>query len=357
MSRKLASVVRVAKVSDISNSDNLSVAEMEDKGWRVVVSRGSLRAGDLAVYFEIDSALPVEDSRYGFLKQRCLKEFKRGNEVVLSTLRIKTVKLRGVISQGLLLPLSDFPELSGCGVGADVSSILHIEHYDELAAPFRHEHGVFVARSESRGEFPSFIPKTDEERIQNLVEYFETMKGKRFEVTSKDDGTSMTVYYAPSLHEEDPFRVCSRNQDLKRSNENSLWKIANTYELESKLKSLGRELAFQGELVGPGVNGNRDLYKEHEWHVFRIWDIARACFLEASERRALCAELKIPHVPVIEEECPVFDRYRTLDELLSYAEGQTVHGHEREGLVFKEIGTEVPVTFKAVSNRYLLKIK
>ena len=67
--------------------------------------------------------------------------------------------------------------------------------------------------------------------------------------------------------------------------------------------------------------------------------------------------LKIPHVPVIEEDCPVFDRYRTLDELLSYAEGQTVHGHEREGLVFKEIDTEVPVTFKAVSNRYLLKIK
>ena len=67
MSRKLASVVRVAKVSDISNSDNLSVAEMEDKGWRAVVSRGSLRAGDLAVYFEIDSALPVEDSSYGFL--------------------------------------------------------------------------------------------------------------------------------------------------------------------------------------------------------------------------------------------------------------------------------------------------
>lgn len=357
MIRKLASVVRIAKVSEIPNSDNLSVAEMDGKGWRVVISRGSLRVGDLAVYFEIDSALPPDDVRFAFLKLRCLKEFKRGNEVVLSTLRIKTVKLRGVISQGLLLPLTEFPELSGSAVGDDVGLILHVGHYDEVAAPYRHEHGVFVAHSESRGEFPTFIPKTDEERIQNLVEYFATLKGRRFEVTSKDDGTSMTVYYAPSFHETDPFRVCSRNHDLKPSDQNSLWKVSRQYELESKLKSLGRELAFQGELVGPGINGNRDLYKEHEWHVFRIWDISRACYLEATERREICAQLGIPHVPVVDESCPVFDLYDTLDKLLSYAEGQTVHGHEREGLVFKEVGTESPITFKAVSNRYLLKMK
>ena len=96
---------------------------------------------------------------------------------------------------------------------------------------------------------------------------------------------------------------------------------------------------------------------EGPWHVFRIWDIQRACYLEASERRALCRELGLAHVPVVEEACPVFDRFTSMDSLLAFAEGKTIHDHEREGLVFKEIGTTHPVTFKVVSNKYLLKMK
>ena len=87
------------------------------------------------------------------------------------------------------------------------------------------------------------------------------------------------------------------------------------------------------------------------------WDIENACFLLPEERRELCRRYKIPHVPVIEEECPVFDRFHSVEEILAFAEGKTVHGHEREGLVFKEIGTGHPFSFKAVSNRYLLKLK
>ena len=355
--RKLASIVRISSVREIADSARLSVAEMEGKGWLVVVARDSLHSGDLAVYFEIDSALPPADKRFEFLKERCLKEWKRNGEVSKSVIRIKTVKLRGVISQGLLIPLTDFPELADMQPGDDVTEKLGVEHYDEVSAPFQDHHGENHMVLIKRGDFPGFIPKTDEERIQNLTEYFETMRGKLFEVTAKDDGTSMTVYYAPSIHEADPFRVCSRNFDMLPAEKCTLWEVARKLKLEEKLSAYGRELAFQGELVGPGINGNRDLYADFEWHVFRIWDIANACYLEASQRRALCRELGIAHVPVIDEACPVFDRFTTIDSLLAFAEGKTVHGHEREGLVFKEIGTTHPVTFKVVSNKYLLKIK
>ena len=271
----------------------------------------------------------------------------------MEVIRIKTIRLRGTLSQGVLLPISQFPELKDCTEGTDVTNQLHVQHYDEISLPF--QGNVVQLFSGSRGPFPLFIPKTDEERIQNLDAYFETMKGRCFEITAKDDGTSMTAYYSPSMHNSDPFRVCSRNYDLKPDEPSSLWEIARKYRLEEKLKSTSRELAFQGELVGPGINGNNDLYTSFEWHVFRIWDISRACYLEARERRNLCAELGIPHVQVIDTCCRIFDCFSSMEKLLTFAEGKTLRGHEREGLVCKETGTEHPVTFKVVSNRYLLK--
>ena len=355
--RKLASIVTIREVKDIPWSDTLSVASMQGKGWQVVIGRDSLKPGDRAVYFEIDSALPPTDSRFDFLKEKCLKTWSLNGEVLKQTIRIKTMKIRGVVSQGLLMPLTEFPELANLPDGEDVTARLGVEHYDEVAAPFRAFDGTLRVSGDALGEFPEFIPKTDEERIQNLTDCFETMKGKLFEVTSKDDGCSMTVYFSPSHFPDAPFGVCSRNKNLKDTDTNSLWEIARKYQLPSKLAHIGRELAFQGEFVGPGCNGNRDLYRESEWHVFRIWDIENACFLLPEERRELCLRYKIPHVPVIEEECPVFDRFHSVEEILAFAEGKTVHGHEREGLVFKEIGTGHPFSFKAVSNRYLLKLK
>lgn len=116
------------------------------------------------------------------------------------------------------------------------------------------------------------------------------------------------------------------------------------------------ELAIQGELVGPRMNGNRDLYTDYEWHVFRIWDIKRQCFLIPTKRREVCKELNLKHVSVISENMEVFKIFKSGKEILKYAEGKTSRGNEREGLVFKE-NTENPITFKAVSNKYLLKNK
>ncbi len=366
MARKLASIVRIASVSPIPDADRLEVVEMEGKGWRVVTAKGEFHPGDLAVYFEIDSYLPPDDERYAFLRERCLRKFvSKGGSVLREGLRIKTAKLRGVVSQGLVMPVAKFPELAEGGaapeVGRDVTADLHVDHFDEVAEAMRPVAGG-IGADDAMGPFPGFIPKTDEERIQNLADYFTTMRGRLFEVTEKNDGTSVTMFYAPSMDAENPFGVCTRNQRLKPPSdgaEGSLpWRVALKGNAEAAIRAAcdakGAELAFQGELVGPGVNANRDFYRDWEWHVFRIWNISSATFLPPGEARAICAQVGLQYVPVIAESMDVFNELTDTDALLAFAEGKTARGNEREGLVFKAVDAPY-VSFKAVSNRYLLK--
>lgn len=360
--RKLASIVEIASCDPIPETERLSVATMKGKGWRVVTGRDEFAPGDRAVYFEIDSYLPPDDERYAFLRERCLKRFvSKGGGVLREGVRIKTAKLRGVISQGLLMPIAKFPEADGMEVGADLTALLKVDHYDEVKEMLQPAMGNPL-NSEAMGDFPSFIPKSDEERLQGLAEYFTTMKGRRFEVTAKDDGTSATVFFSPTIDEADPFGVCSRNLRLKRppaDSPSAFWQVVAKYDLEAKLKKsfeeTKRELALQGELVGPGINADRDRYTDFEFHVFRIWDVKEQRFLDPRERRAFCKERDIPHVAVLHEDFPFFDELPTMEDALQFAEGKTLRGNEREGVVMKASDGIDDTHFKVVSNRYLLK--
>lgn len=340
--RKLASVVRVGALSVLPGADGFRRATLEGRGWQVVVPAGRLAAGGRAVYFEIDSVLPLADGRFTSLAEDAPPEWVREAGAVV----VRSARIGGALSQGALLPLDLFPELADYADGADVTERLGVS-LDRSGERVR-------GREEARGPFPGFVPKTDEERIQNLPDFFRTMRGRFFEVTEKLDGTSMTVFHSRLFQGGSPFRVCSRNLDLRATEESPYWRVARKYDLPRKLRTWARELAFQGELVGPGVNGNRGGYAELEWRVFRIWDIARACFLETTERRALCRRLGIPHVPIVNAASPVFDRYPTLNLLMAAVDGPGLTGRPREGLVFKEAGRTCPISFKAVSNRYLL---
>ena len=364
--RKLASIVTIATSTPIPDTDRLSVATMVGKGWNVVTGRDEFKPGDKAVYFEIDSYLPADDSRYEFLKERCLRKFvSKSGQVLKEGIRIRTCKLRGVISQGLLMPIQgNYPELHDAKDGDDVTEYLKVEHYDEVAEALKPATGGNPVAADALGKFPSdFIPKTDEERIQNLGDYFEKMKGRVFEVTEKNDGSSVTMFYSKAVDPDDPFGVCTRNLRLKRETEKGTipvpWQMFLKYDMETKLERMcavmERELALQGELVGPGINGNRDLYTDWEWHVFRIWDISNQKFLNPNKAEELCQEFELQYVPVISSAMQVFDMFNTMDELLKFAEGKTAKGHEREGLVFKSVDDKPYVSFKAVSNRYLLK--
>lgn len=363
--RKLASVVRIGETYPIEDSDFLSVAIPGGTAWRVVTGRDEFKPGDLAVYFEIDSGLPVDDPRYEFLKEKALRKFadKRGN-ILRQIIRIKTIKLRGVISQGLLMPIDKFPEAEGHEIGDDLTEALGVLHYDDVQVEVQAllDTSTKAGTGRPAGVFPSYVPKTDETRIQSLPDWVESLKGVKWEVSVKLDGSSCTIGYSPSYREgKSPFFVCSRNFELKDDDEvySAWWDIARKYDLPAKLPQYCQthdcELALQGELIGPGMNGNRDGLTDRELRIFRIWDIKNQYFLTTSERVTVCNALGIPHVPLLALRMDVFTELPTVDDILKFAEGKTFNGHEREGLVFKEADTHYPRSFKAVSNAYLLK--
>ena len=427
MARKLASIVEIESCEPIPDTERLSVATMKWKGWKVVTGRDEFKPGDLCVYFEIDAALDPTDDRYSFLRERCLRKFvSKGGNVLREVIRIKTCKLRGVVSQGLLMPIGKFPELNqllnekypaGEGavrefrmsengvvseihlldavpdvngkrrlfvierarildwpnpehphppshleglVGEDVTELLHVEHYDEVKEQLQPAMGNPIS-ADAMGKFPTaFCPKTDEPRLQGLTEYFDTMKGKFFEVTEKRDGASISFGYCPMIDAENPFMVCSRNLRLKSEKADGtvpmMWQTVRALGLDWKCV-IAPNLMFQAEFCGMGVNGNADRLNEYTIEVFRVYDVEKQEFVEAMERRVLCCVMDIPHVPVIAPALDVFNRFHNIDEILPYADGKTVRGNPREGLVFKEVGTTHPISFKVVSNKYLLKQK
>lgn len=354
--RKLATIRTVESVNPIEGADRIEYITMKDLGWKVVVGKGEVKVGDLIVYFEIDSALqciPIFD----FLKDRCYKRWTNvDGAVVDECYRIKTAKLRGIVSQGLVIPLSKFyagPASVHYDDGDDMTGVLGVRHYDEIKEKFAPVSGV------AKGAFPSaWIPKTDEERVQNLMWMFSDPEcaETEYEVTEKVDGSSLTVAYSPSMRPENPFFVCSRNQELEYD-QNTKWCVALARDgvLDKLIRfynETGFEYAFQGELVGPGFNGNRDAYPEQHWKIFKVWDVKNQKYLTPETRQSVCARIGLEHVNVLKCGWKAFKSLDTLDKMLEFAKGKTALGHEREGVVFKSMDGNY--SFKCINNKYLL---
>jgi len=361
--RKLASIRKIDEVKAHPNADALELAVVG--GWQVVVKKGEFLAGDLAVYFEIDSWIPHEIAPF-LSKGSNPREFRgvKGE-------RLKTIKLRGEISQGLLLkPLTDsgvravisgyVPEY-GWGatqafiLGDDVTEFLQVQKWEaDIPAHLA---------GQVEGTFPSFIRKTDQERVQNLkLEVASAYMGaERFEITVKLDGSSMTVFY-----NNGEVGVCSRNQQLKINDENAdnaFVKTAIETNILSAVKevseNLGRNLAIQGELMGPGVQGNKENFSSLKFFVFDIFDIDKYEYLRPAARYEVLDMLKAAgftgeHVPVLEAETLLPSS--NIQELLEFAEGKSINAAQREGLVFKSTSTDFYLSFKAISNKWLLKL-
>ena len=339
--RKLATIRKIDEIRPIEGADAIEAAVVG--GWTVVVKKGEFQAGALAVYLEIDSWVPHDLAPF-LSKGSEPREFNgvKGE-------RLRTVKLRGQVSQGLLLPLSVFPHSLGFDyatdktVGEDVSHWLGIQKYE---APIPAQLAGDVA-----GPFPTEMPKTDQERIQNLTEELKEWQGDSkftWEITEKLDGSSMTVFVNGDVE-----GVCSRNWSLKETEGNTLWKVARREQLIAKIRRSGRNLALQGELIGEGIQGNRYGIVGQQFYLFDIYDIDRGEYMTPFERRTFCDTHGIKHVPVIAKEMVIQE---FVQGLLDMAEGKSVlNGKaEREGLVFK-CNTFGGPTFKAISNKFLLK--
>ena len=344
--RKLASIRTIIDILPIAGADMIELAIVD--GWNVVVAKeAGHQIGNKVVYCEIDSFLPVEPE-FEFLRKT---SFKKMNEV--EGFRLKTIKLRGQISQGLILSLPDAINVIKrrqfhidselISVGLDVTELLGIQKYEppipaDLAGKVK-------------GLFPSFLRKTDEERIQNLKTEYEEWRtsGKTFYVTEKLDGSSATFYI-----KDDVFGVCSRNLELLETEGNTFWKVARELDLETKMRNFGGDFSLQGELIGNGIQGNPYKITGQSVRFFNVYDIESSEYLSLHQFKFITNTLGLETVPVLNED---FTLPKEVDELLSYAENKSVLNpqFDREGVVIRS--TDRTVSFKCISNKFLLKEK
>jgi RNA ligase (TIGR02306 family) len=330
--RALVTIQRVKAITAIPNSDFLETAHV--MGWQCVVKKNEFKEGDLGVYFEVDSFLPV-DPRYEFLRASSYRDNEDNGE----GFRIRTAKMRGQLSQGLFLALSQFPEIEGCGEGDDVTEKLGVKKWyiPETSAAG----GTII------GERPYGIPASDEIRIQSAPELIESLRGKPYYITTKMDGTSGIVYYI-----DGKIGCCSRNKEIKDEADALYWTPVYKYGLREKLAQYGKNIVLTGEICGPGIQKNRLRLREHEWYVFDVkdWDAGR--YLSYDEALALCSSFGLPFVP-LEERGDSFAY--TLEELLEKARGKYPSGVDKEGIVVRDSASPKNISFKTLNNDALLK--
>jgi RNA ligase (TIGR02306 family) len=341
--RMLATVQEVAEIKPIPNAD--AIEALRINGWWVVAKKDEFKVGDDVVFIEVDAWVPHHLAP--FLSKGKEPRVYKG----VSGERLRTVKLRGQLSQGLVLPLTAVPESALWF--EDLTEVLGIQKWERELSP--------QLAGLAKGNFPSFIAKTDQERIQNLPEIIDELD-VRYEVTTKLDGSSITIYV-----KDGEVGVCSRNLELKLDESNA----GNTFvktAMESRLleslewfhKETRQNIAIQGELMGPGIQGNREKLDEHRIYIFDVWDIDRQAYLGNDERQwvlesALSICERVRHVPRFHHDVTLRELGVTcIDDLLEMANQHKSLNHPiAEGFVFKEVyGNH---SFKVISNRFLMK--
>jgi RNA ligase (TIGR02306 family) len=372
----------ISQINPHPNADAIELATV--RGWQVVVKRGDFKPGDLAVYFEIDSFLPVREE-FEFLRKSCF----RSHPELGDGFRLRTIKLRGELSQGLLMPISildpykmtsnqsvqcfgrrlwdpNWESWTQCIVpleeGADLTELLEVQKYE---APIPTQLAGIA-----RGNFPHFIRKTDQERVQNCWNAMKLLDnyqhgGIDWVVEEKLDGSSCSIYtrflrdVAEGYYE---IGVCSRNLDLKLddNDDNAFIKTARRDGYLDQLPKLNMSIAIQAELCGPGIQGNKLKLEQTELFVFDIWLIDQQRYATRLERTDILRRLFPLGVKV--KQVPHLGTMRlpdTMESCLLMAEGKSTINPkaEREGIVFKSLTVieGVVPSFKCISNKFLLK--
>jgi RNA ligase (TIGR02306 family) len=332
--RQLASIQIIKDIIEHNNADTLEIARV--LGWTLCVMKGQFKVGDKIVFIEPDAILPEGKPEWEFMRTRGF--------------RLKTIKLCGVISQGLCFPFSILPE-GTYEEGQYVDEILGITQYQPYTPA--------QLAGEVKGSFPDFLFKSDEDRIQGVPELLQKHQGKKFYVSEKCDGTSMSVFLNNGI-----FGVCSRNLELKETEGNSYWKVARELNIESKLmgevNKLPMNVALQGELVGPGVQGNKYKLDKLTFLVFNVFDINRRKYLDYNDFKDVVYGLGLISVPIISEN---YLLPKTVDELVEFSKAQSLLNKDvlREGIVLRPLVEEYSedlrgrLSFKVINPDFLLK--
>jgi RNA ligase (TIGR02306 family) len=333
----------VLEILPIKGADVIELVKIN--GWQCVTKKNEFKIGELGVFLEIDS-IPPDEPLFSFLWTPKNVGSKSESFTRPDKFRIRTMKLRGVLSQGLFLPLRAFG-LDQVVEGQDLTEVLGIVKYEVPIAA--------IVGGVAQGPFPSFVPKTDELRVQSAPQVLDEIRGLPYAITLKYDGTSATFCVHPSDGE---FHACSRNYSVHKG-KNVYWQIAQRLQIESKLREFYPYLALQGEICGPGIQKNHLEIKQTEFFVFNIYDFKEGRYLNHDEARQILEKLELKAVETLERgESFNYD----LDRLLESAQGKYPNTkNEREGIVIRpliETTSEVlagRLSFKAISNQFLLK--
>jgi len=328
---KLASIEIVHNVEPIENADKIELISV--LGWKCVVQKGAFQKYDKCVYIALDSIVP-EVEPFIFLGEHN---------------RIKTRKMRGVYSQGLAMPLNLFaiPNLSMLERGADITEVLGIKKY-EKQIPINMQGLV-------KGAFPSFLRKTDEERVQNVPGILSRHADAECYITEKLDGTSVTYFINNGV-----FGVCSRNLELQDGS-NIYWDMARKFGIEEALKSFtGRNLALQGEIIGPRIQNNPYELTENMFMAFSVFDIDKQAFGGLDDLMLSTLDKDVPMVPVVDAK--FFIGSKTVDDIIKMAIGPSMLNlkSKREGLVVRGL-IDLPdietgrFSFKVINNEYAME--
>ena len=357
--RNLATIQEIKWKKEIEGKDRIEIVGV--LGWQCITKKNEFQIGEYCIYVECDSVLP-ETEQFEFLRS---KKF-----------RIKTMKMAGVISQGICFPLSILPE-GKYELEQDVTDIIGVKQYEATMDTEREpitkpatktKYPKWLMRMEwfrqlvykkdhreGKG-FPIFISKTDESRVQNMPWILQNKS--EFVVTEKIDGQSGTFALvrhkskAPWKKDNFEYIVCSRNLRLWNKNDTSYWRASDKYEVESALKSLignNEWVAIQGECVASNVQGNKYKVTEPDLYVFNlIYPNGRVGSVEAKLK---CEKLGMKFVPILDEHYILPD---TVNEMLEYAHGDSALGHTiREGVVLRSLDGKQ--SFKAVDPLFLIK--
>lgn len=331
--------MKLATVQTISNLENIEGADLIEKatilGWQVVVKKGEYKVGDNCVYIQIDTYMPPLPE-YEFLKER--------------KYRVRTIKLKKQISQGLVIPL---PE-GVWKVGDDLTDIIGVTKYvkdieEHTESNWLRRIWYFLThlfKTKTRASFPKhLVPITDEERIQNIPEILEHRKGDLYVVSEKLDGSSITI-----IMDKKKFRICSRRFELFNDNEWS--QVFKTTQFKKYMLKLAEyystdNIIVQGEFIGK-PQGNKYHLQQNEIRLFNIYVNGER--LLQDHFYMVCKLFDIPCCPKIETIPLDF----TLQEIIEYADGKSkLLGIDREGVVFRCIRTGF--SFKVISNKFLIK--
>lgn len=346
--RKLASIQRIKEVLPIDGADRIELVKV--LGWQCVANKGVFKEGDLCVYFEIDSFLPMREE-FDFLRGNSYRK----NDYMGEGYRLKTMKFKGEISQGLVLPVSTFAELQDVKEKDDVTEQLHVR---EWSMPEEAGNGGTML-----GDRPSFIPYTDETRIQSMPSLFNEFQGIPYYITTKMDGSSHSVGLKMDDDGEIEVRYTGHKREFKDDGNCHFIEYVKPYidKMKAYMKENGiSEMVLQGEWCGAGIQKNRLKLQSPTWFVFTVNIQGKRVGLAKLEE--ICERTGLTMVPLEETGNDLTITYMDIEALLLRAgQGEGYNHTTREGIVIRPIEPvysktlSAPLSMKVINNKYLLK--